>query len=332
MFDFVSLLRALTGAHGVSGQEEAVASVIKEAAAPWADEMERDVLGNLLVRKKGKGRRVLVSAHMDSVGLVATYVSQEGMIRVGAIGGVAPGDVLHHRVLFQGGAQGVICRSTKGDSKSLTVSDLYVDIGARDGAEAAARVQIGETAALLGETHTAGSRVISPYLDDRAGCLVMLLALQQMKNSPNDVTFAFTVQEEVGLRGAKTAAFAVEPDYGIAVDVTTSINWEEPEKSKGTSVLGGGAAIKVMDRSVICAPQVVSLLTRLAEERGIPAQKDIIKAGGTDAGPIQRSRAGVLTGGISIPLRNTHTPGEMADLGDIEACAALLTAFLEYPL
>ncbi len=138
----------------------------------------------------------------------------------------------------------------------------------------------------------------------------------------------FTSQEEVGLRGAKTAAYGIDPDYGIAVDVTGTDD-EMGSKHTASSKLGGGAAIKVMDSSVICHPQVVSRLKHLAAERGIPAQMDIIQAGGTDAGAIHTTRIGVLTGGISGPCRYIHTPQEMVDRGDVEACARLIAAFAE---
>ena len=157
-------------------------------------------------------------------------------------------------------------------------------------------------------------------------CAVLLLALEQLQKSENDLYFVFTVQEEVGLRGAKTAAFAIDPAYAIAVDVTSADD-ELGSKHTATSKLGAGAAVKVMDRSVLCHPSMVRKLNALAKEQGIPVQGDIIKAGGTDAGAIHQSRAGVYTGGISIPCRYIHTPQEMVDLRDVEACAKLAAAF-----
>ena len=135
----------------------------------------------------------------------------------------------------------------------------------------------------------------------------------------------------MGIRGAKTAAYAIDPDYGIAVDVTVAAD-ELGTKHSGSSKLGGGAAIKVMDTSVICHPQMVSKLAELAKERGIDAQMDVIKSGGTDAGSIHVNKMGVLTGGISIPCRYVHTPQEMVDRGDVEACARLVAAFAEASL
>ena len=157
------------------------------------------------------------------------------------------------------------------------------------------------------------------------------MAMERLGETDNDLTFAFTVQEEVGLRGAGTAAYGVEPDYGIAVDVTDSDDIPSAPHECSSSA-GKGAAIKVMDSSVICHPSVVAKLEKLAQEGQIPCQKDILRFGGTDAGAIHQSRAGVYTGGISIPTRYVHTPLEMADVGDIEACAALVAAFAQAKL
>ena len=165
-------------------------------------------------------------------------------------------------------------------------------------------------------------------MDNRISCVVLLLAMEQLQTSENDLYFVFTTQEELGLRGAKTVAYAVDPDYGIAVDVTPSGD-ELGTKHRGSSIQGGGAAIKVMDSSVICHPEMVQKLSELARERAIPAQMDVIKSGGTDAGSIHTTRMGVLTGGISIPCRYVHSPVEMVDRGDVEACARLAAAFAE---
>ena len=176
-----------------------------------------------------------------------------------------------------------------------------------------------------------GGRIFSPYLDDRIACAVLLMAMERLKNTENDLYFVFTVQEEVGLRGARTAAYGVAPDYGIAVDVTDSDDIPSAPHAC-SSVAGKGAAIKVMDSSVICHPSVVAKLEKLALTGNIPCQKDILRFGGTDAGAIHQSRAGVYIGGISIPTRYVHTPLEVADLGDVEACAALVAAFAQAKL
>lgn len=189
-------------------------------------------------------------------------------------------------------------------------------------------VSIGDVAVFDTATTQAGSRIISPFLDNRISCVVLLKALELLADveTKSDLYFVFTCQEELGMRGAKTAAFAIEPDYAIAVDVTLSDDTPEATH-RGSSVLGKGAAIKVMDQSVVCHPSVVSRLKNIAQEQQIPYQMDVIRAGGTDAGAIHVSKMGVYTGGISIPCRYLHSPVEMVEVHDVEACVQLVTAF-----
>lgn len=202
-----------------------------------------------------------------------------------------------------------------------------MDIGAADQDAAKKLVQVGDTAVYDTPTICNGDKVISPYLDNRIACAVLLDVLARLADCPNDLYLVFSVQEEVGLRGAKTAAWAIDPDYALAVDVTDVDDTPGSERC-GTVQLGKGAAIKVMDSSVICHPAAVSALEDAAKVADIPAQKDIMRAGGTDAGAIHTTRLGVLTGGVSIPCRYIHTPVEMADLNDAKHCADLLLAFV----
>ena len=300
-------------------------------ALPFVDECRRDTMGNLIAHKKGSGSRVMFAAHMDSIGCIVTYIEKEGYLRFGKVGGLHAPDLIATPVRFKNGVRGVICLSESVDPKDMTLDDLYIDIGAHDADEAGAMVKIGDTAVYDTPTYAVGDRLVSPYMDNRISCLVLLMAMEELQNSDNDLYFVFTTQEEVGLRGSKTAAYTIDPDYGIAVDVTGSAD-ALGTKHTCSSKLGGGAAIKVMDSSVICHPQMVSKLEALAKERGIPAQMDVLKAGGTDAGSIHISKMGVLTGGISIPCRYIHSPQEMVDRGDVEACARLVAAFAEASL
>lgn len=324
--DMMKTLTELVGAFGPSGCEKEVSQVIERLAAPYVDEISRDAMGNLICHKKGGGPRVMFSAHMDSIGLVATHIDDKGFVRVGALGGVSPKEVLYTPVRFQNGVRGLVCAPEDADMAKLKVSDLLVDIGAADEAEAKKLVQVGDAAVYDTSTRTAAGRVISPYLDNRVSCLVLLLAMERLEKADNDLYFVFSAQEEVGCRGAKTAAWAIDPDYGIAVDVTGADD-EPGSKHTASALCGKGAAVKVMDRSVICTPALVDRLMALGAEKGIPVQRDVLQMGGTDAGPIQATRAGVYTGGISIPCRYTHTPTELVDLGDVCACAELAAAF-----
>ena len=223
--------------------------------------------------------------------------------------------------------RGVFAKEEKAELKGLKLDSCYVDIGAADQEAAKKLVQVGDTAVYDTPAIRNGDKVISPYLDNRIACAVLLDVLARLEDCPNDLYLVFSVQEEVGLRGAKTAAWAIDPDYALAVDVTDVDDTPGSERC-GTVQLGKGAAIKVMDSSVICHPAVISALEEAAKTANIPVQKDIMRAGGTDAGAIHTTRLGVLTGGVSIPCRYIHTPVEMADLNDAKHCADLLLAFV----
>lgn len=327
----IDTLQKLVSAFGPSGCETDIAAVIRDLAEPYADECYTDTLGNLIVHKKGSGSRVMFSAHMDSIGLIATHIEKEGFIRFGKVGGLDLPAIYQLPVRFQNGTQGVVAVNEDKEGKELRLNDLYVDIGAKDQAEAERLVSVGDMAVFAAPVFMAGRRVVSPYLDNRVGCLVLLMALKRIQTHTNDLYFVFSTQEEVGCRGAKTAAYHIDPDYGVAVDVTGTD--DVPSATHGSSTkLGGGAAIKVMDSSVICHPVMVKKLQTLAAEQGIPVQTDVLRSGGTDAGEIHVTRLGVVTGGISIPCRYIHAPSEMADQDDIEACAALAAALAESEL
>ena len=328
--ELTEILCMLDSAHGPSGDEGDIRAVIHQLASLWADEITADVMGNLVARKKGSGPKVMFAAHMDSIGFIVTHIEKEGFLRVGKLGGISPKDVLNTPVRFKNGVRGVLVAEEKAEDK-LKLEDCYLDIGARDEEQARSLVQVGDTAVYDTAVTEVNGRVISPYLDDRIACAILLKAMEQVGPCENDLYFVFTVQEEVGTRGAKTAAWSVDPDYGIAVDVTDVD--DTPGSGKyGTCKLGRGAAVKVMDSSVICQPEVVKALEQCAQDKGIAVQRDIIRAGGTDAGPIHVNRTGVRTGGISIPCRYIHTPTEMADLSDVQSCVDLTVAFAQAKL
>ena len=329
--ELFELIQTLNAAHGPSGDEGGIREVIARLAQPFADEVRTDTLGNLIVRKKGAGPKVMFAAHMDSIGFIVTHMEKEGFLRVGRLGGISPKEAAYTPVRFKNGVRGVVVPEEKADFGKLKLDECYLDIGAKDEAQAKEMVQVGDTAVYDSPCFENNGKVVSPYLDNRISCAILLKTLEAVGESPNDLYFVFTVQEEVGIRGGKTAAWGVDPAYGIAVDVTDVDDTPGSEKS-GTVQLGKGAAIKVMDSSVICAPQVVSRLEALAKEGNIPAQRDILRAGGTDAGAIHITRAGVMTGGISVPCRYIHTPVEMADLGDAQDCVRLAAAFAQCEL
>ncbi|MCI9268823.1 MAG: M42 family metallopeptidase [Lawsonibacter sp.] len=326
--DLIEILETLNGAHGPSGDEGGVREKIAELARPLADEIVTDTLGNLIVRKKGTGPRVMFAAHMDSIGFIVTHIEEEGFLRVGRLGGVVPKEAAYSAVRFKNGVRGVFVPEEKAEFGRLKLDECFLDIGAKDEADAKKLVQVGDTCIYDQPLQVQRERVTSPYLDDRLACAVLLCALERIERPSCDLYLVFTVQEEVGLRGAKTAAWQVEPEVGIAVDVTDVDDTPGSERC-GTTRLGKGAAVKVMDSSIICHPEVVARLEELARREEIPFQRDIMRGGGTDAGAIHTTRLGVRTGGISIPCRYIHTPAETASLQDAAACVRLTVAFAQ---
>ncbi len=314
-------LTTLLNTMAPSGAEKARRAVIESIAKPFADEITTDALGNLIVHKKGDGAKVMLCAHMDTIGMIATRV-ENGFVRFGALGGLNVSDLQNIPVRFENGTCGVLSYDGKVPAKDRKLHNCFIDVG--DGT-----VEVGDCAVFDGEMRKLGEHKISaPYLDNTLGCAILLEVLEQLKKTDYDVYFVFTVQEEVGLRGAKTAAFGIEPKYAIAVDVTDTGDLPETDVQMETK-LGGGAAIKIMDRSIVCHPKMVQILKETAEKEGIPYQSEVLTAGGCDAGAIHLSGGGVITGGVSVPVRYVHSPCETADLRDARAAVKLLTAVLE---
>lgn len=314
------------GAFGPSGREDAVREAIAAIAGEYIDDITTDALGNLICRKKGNGKKVLFAAHMDSIGVVATYIDEKGFIRFSQVGGLFKGDLINIVVRFANGTRGVISYEEKTPFKDLTLNNLFIDIGAKDRADAEKQVQVGDFAVFEAPRFEQNGVLCGPYLDNRIGCVTLLRAMEQVGETDNDLYFVFTAQEEVGLRGAGAAAFAVEPDVAIAVDVTDT--GDLPERKTPMAVdMGKGPAIKVMDRSVICTPAVCAALEQAAHDCGVVTQREILQCGGTDTAALQKARAGVQAGAVSIPTRYIHSPSEMCAVDDVENAAKLLARF-----
>ena len=324
-------LQRLNTAFGPSGDESGVATVICDLAKPFVDEIRIDVMGNVICHKKGSGPRVMFAAHMDSLGFVVTHIEKDGFLRIAALGGISAARVLHTPVRFKNGVTGLVSADAGVSIDKITMDDLYLDIGATDKADAEKMVRLGDVAIYNTPVMENNGVFISPYLDNRISCAVQLLAMEKLGESENDLYFVFTVQEELGLRGAKTAAYAIDPDYGIVLDVTGSSDTPKV-KHTDSSVQGKGAAIKVMDHSVICDPAVVRLLEQLAVQNGIAYQKTVKRTGGTDAGAMQPTRSGVRVSGICVPCRYTHSPAECIRATDALNCVELVCAFAEAKL
>ncbi|MBQ4265486.1 MAG: M42 family metallopeptidase [Clostridia bacterium] len=324
----MQLLENILTAYGPSGREGRVADVIRAALEGHVDELYTDVMGSLIAVKKGDGtgKRIMSSAHMDHIGLAVVDADKHGFVRVCNIGGIRAAKMVSGHVVFGNGVRGVVGADEKVKGE-LQVSDLYIDIGAETKEEALSMVALGDVCVMAPRVTRLGeNRLASPAMDDRIACYVQAAAMLALpENIKNDVYAVFSVQEEVGLRGATTAAYHVNPDLGIAVDVT-GVGDVPKVATKVPVELGKGAAVKIMDRSLICTPSVVQMMEKLAEENGVAYQREVLPYGGTDAGAIQRTRGGVPSGAISIPCRYIHSEAETVDLRDVQACIDLLKA------
>ncbi|MGI6667276.1 MAG: M42 family metallopeptidase [Bacillota bacterium] len=325
------LIKKVTEAFGPSGAEDSVREVIRKEVEPYVDEISVDALGNLIAHKKGTGgKKVILDGHMDEIGLMVTHIDDKGFLRFGNIGGVNPFVALGQRVYFENGTMGVIGSERVDDPKDLKLEKLFIDIGAKDKEEAEGKVSVGTSCAFYQPFVDLGDRVIAKAMDDRVACAIIIEVLKRLENTANDIYAVFATQEEVGLRGARAAAYGISPDVGIALDVTRT---GDTPKSRTMDVsLGNGAAIKVKDSSLICHPALKNYMVKVAKEKGIKYQMEVLEAGGTDSAAIQMTKSGIPAGCISIPCRYIHSPCEMVDMGDVEACVQLAKALCESTL
>jgi putative aminopeptidase FrvX len=325
------LIKKLVEAYGPSGFEGQVRALIREEIAGLADEISVDAMGNLIALKKGDGSglKVMVAAHMDEIGLMVSHITAEGFCRFTNIGGIRAHTLLGNRVQFADGRIGIVYSDRiKVAGKVHGLDKHYIDVGASSRDDCP--VQVGDAAGFRRDFHVAGSRLTAKSMDDRIGCVVAIEALRQLESTPHDVYFVFSVQEEVGTRGAAAAANQIDPDVGIALDVT--LTGDVPEAAPMAIRLGAGTAIKVKDSGMIAHAGLVRLMRRRAEEAEIPHQLEVLTGGTTDARPMQIANGGVAAGCISIPCRYVHSQSETVDAEDVRASIALLTALLAQPM
>jgi endoglucanase len=326
------LIQRLTETFSPSGYETAIRDVLRAEVTALADEVRVDALGNLIVRKGskgGQGKRIMIAAHMDEIGLMATHVDANGFIRFTGIGGIRPQALLGSRVRFVNGTPGVIHSDRLTDaSKAPTLEQCFIDVGAT--APKNCPVKVGDVCAFERPFLDLGGRMVAKSMDDRIGCAVLIETLRALVKPVHEVYFVFTTQEEVGTRGAQTSAFGLDPDLGLAVDVTAT--GDTPKALKMEVGLGKGPAVKVKDSGMLADPRIVDWMIRTAEKARIPYQREVLEAGSTDARAIQLTRAGVPAGCLSVPTRYVHTPSEMVDTGDVLNSVKLLTALLRAPV
>jgi endoglucanase len=330
---FKQLVKRLTEAYGPSGHEQIIREVIRDEIKSLADEVRVDALGNLIAHRKGNGatprKKVMLAAHMDEIGVMVTHIDEKGFLRFASLGGVFANTLVGHRCRFENGIVGAFGQEKKNSSRTETQLDkMFIDIGARDGKNSP--INVGDAAGFWREFTDLGDRMIAKTMDDRIGCAVLIETLRELKKSPHEIFAVFTVQEEVGVRGATTSAFGVQPDVAIAIDVTDT--GDTPESNTMAVALGKGPAIKVKDSGMLAHRGVKTALITAAQENKIPYQLEVLTGGSTDAMAMQVSREGVPAGVVSIPTRYVHTPSEMVDFDDAQNAVKLLVAFLGKPI
>jgi tetrahedral aminopeptidase len=326
------LIQKLTETYSPSGFESAIREVIRKEIKPLVDEIHVDALGNLIARKGSKskgGLRIMLAGHMDEIGLMATHIDENGFVRFTGLGGIRLTALTGGRVRFMDGTPGVISSDRLTDpGKAPTLEQCFIDVGASSQKECP--VKVGDVCAFERPFVDLGKRMIAKSMDDRIGCAIMIETMRTLKTSLHELIFVFTTQEEVGLRGATTSAFGVDPDLGLSVDVTAT--GDTPKCSRMEVSLGKGPAIKVKDGGMLADPRIVKWMISTAEKAKIPYQREVLEGGTTDARAIQVARAGVPAGCLSVPTRYVHNPSEMVETSDVENSVRLMVALLSAPV
>jgi len=334
MFDVFELQKRLVAAAGPSCREARCGRELAELARPFVDEIATDPLGNVICHKKGPGKRIFMPAHMDVIGFLATHVDDQGFVWFEALGRFSPPALVGESVVFENGTRGTvylrkITEFYKKPLARINICDLYIDIGAVDAAEARSMVKLGDWAKYAGEPkRVCGDNIMTPYADNLAGCIALLLAMEKVGETPNDLYFAFTVQEEVNMEmvGSKAAAYAVDPFMCIAVDGCQTGDTPKNDSVPMEVSIGHGPTVKIRDGMMLCSPLVIDHLKAAAVAEGIAWQDEIQRYGGTGASPAQGTRGGVHSGCVSYPIRHAHSPSEIFNIGDVVNASRLIAA------
>lgn len=326
----LTLLQDLCNCNGISGYEDAVREYILTQITPYVTDLQIDPLGNIIAFKKGTARAttdLMLSAHMDEVGLLVTYITEDGKLKFTTVGGIDKRILIGKHVMV-GTIPGVIgakpIHLLKGDEKGTTVEldDLFIDIGAATKEEALAVISPGDPVFFTSIWDTSGGKIKAKAIDDRAGCAILIHMIQQPLDY--DMTFVFCVQEEIGLRGAKVAAYSVDPQAAIVIESTTAADMPGVSGEKQVCCVGDGPVISYMDRATIYDKEYYELAFALAKANQIPCQTKRMIAGGNDAGAIHTSRNGVRTIAISLPCRYLHSPVGLIAQSDFHHAQTLI--------
>ena len=324
----IETIRTLTETYGPSGHEDQIRDVVLKMIDDLTDEKPTvDALGNIIAWQRSAKAGVpviMLAAHIDEIGLMVTHVDKEGFMRFTNIGGMLPNTLHGNRVLFADGTIGAIGIDSNYRRGHPGLDQLFIDLSGQKH-----KIGVGDAAGLHRELVVNGERLIGKSLDDRIGVAVQIEVMRQLKDKklPVDVAYTFSVQEEVGVRGATTAAYGIQPHYGIAIDVTGT--GDTANGAKMEVGLGKGPAIKIKDTGMLSAPEVIAMLEKAAKKARVKTQREVLTGGSTDARAIQLTGAGVKAGALSIPCRYVHTTSEMVDMNDVEGAVKMLVALLQ---
>ncbi len=333
----IDLLAKICQIPGTSGFEHKVRAFVQNEISEFVDEIEVDNMGNLYAIKRGvASKRVMVAAHMDEIGFMVKHIDDNGFIRFTTLGGFDPKTLTAQRVIVHGkkdltgvmGSKPIHVMSADERTKVAKIEDYFIDLGLPK-EEVEKNITIGDPITRERDLIEMGNCVNSKSLDNRVAVYILIETLKKLKGKtiPYDFYAVFTVQEEVGLRGAKVAGHKVNPDFGFGLDTTIAYDLPGAQVHEYVTKLGAGTAIKIMDASAICDTRMVRYMKNQAIENKIKWQPEILTAGGTDTAGIQSmAKDGCITGAVSIPTRNLHQVIEMADKSDIDASVALLVA------
>ncbi len=332
----IELLKKICEAPGAPGYEDRIRDLVKQEVESLADEVSIDNMGNLRVLRKGKGdRKAMVGAHMDEIGFVVKHIDEKGYLRFTPLGGFDPKTLTAQRVIVHGkedlvgvmGTKPIHVMEEEERKKLPKTKDFFIDLGMSK-EEVEKKVRIGDPVTRERELIEMGGCVNGKSIDNRISVYILIETLKRLKEEPpaHDLYAVFTVQEEVGIRGASVSSHEIQPDFGFGLDTTLAFDGPGAQPHEQVTELGSGAAIKVLDASAICDPRMVDYLKNVADRHEIPWQSEVLTAGGTDTKGIQQMKAGgAISGAISIPTRYLHQVIESADKKDVEHCVELLT-------
>ncbi len=336
----MELLLRLMDALGPSGAELNIRSMIKKAIRPYVDEIYMDKFGNLVARQKGKGQKIMLAAHMDEIALMAKSIEDDGKIRFSPVGGMEPIALLGHMVLLMNNDGKVVCKGIvtvealhEGFElkNSPDFDDLYVDTGLDLKELEKCGVRVGTYIIPKHHARFLGSNniVCGKAVDDRSGCFILIEVAKSMKSVKHhdDIYYVFTMQEEVGMYGAQTSVYRIEPDFGIAIDVSDAKDALDPKKCS----LGSGPCLTVMDTEMIADKCLNDTFIKISANKKIPLQLSVEDTGTTDATRIMLSKGGIPSTVIGPPVRNMHTSVTIVHMDDIKNCIRIIAEFLKNP-